>query len=150
MDQFIAEGTARKLDVFTDEDGQQYHQYMFCDFHGEDLKYIRRIPFGKKGQDNYTYEALLRKNEVPLNFVRVMLEAGQMRDVKADYFKKESEKVTKVLTAWKEDPTRSRKELGVGPCCKEHGEETPLTNVNIEHLKEFLNEHDPVAFTALF
>jgi hypothetical protein len=82
--------------------------------------------------------------------MRVMLEAGQMRDLKADHFKKESEKVAKVLATWKENTALSRKELGVAPCCKEHGEETPLTDINIEHLKEFLNEHDPSAFAALF
>src|SRR3989344_4936554 len=56
MNQHIDEEMARKIDDFTDENGQKYHQYMFRDPFGEDLDYIRRIPFGVKGQDKYAYE----------------------------------------------------------------------------------------------
>src|SRR3989344_151757 len=86
MDQHIENGVARKLDDFTDADGQQYHQYMFCDFFGNDLNYIRRTPFWEKGQDKWAYQATLDKYETP-NGPQMMLEAGQMHLKKAEYFK---------------------------------------------------------------
>jgi len=78
MDQHIDNGIARKLDNFTDEDEQEFHQYMFCSFSGFDLNYIRRIPLGTKGQDKYNYQAILDKYKTP-NGPQVMLEAGQLK-----------------------------------------------------------------------
>ena len=63
MNQHIDNGMARKIENFTDEDGQIFHQYMFTDFYGRDINYIRRIPFGEKGQNKYAYETL--KQEYP-------------------------------------------------------------------------------------
>ena len=76
MNQHIEQEMARKIEDFTDSDGQKYHQYMFCDFFGCDVDYIRRIPFGFKGQDKWAYEALLTKYETPIG-PRMMLEAGK-------------------------------------------------------------------------
>jgi len=92
MDQHVENRLARKLDAFTDADGQRYHQYMFCNFFGQDLNYIRRIPFGENKQDKYAYESLLNKYETPANFIRVMLEAGQLRSQKEEFFRNNKEK----------------------------------------------------------
>lgn len=81
MDQHVENGLARKMENFTDADGQEYHQYMFTHPAGFDAKYIRRIPIGFKGQDKYAYEAILTKYETP-NGLRLMFEAGQMRTEK--------------------------------------------------------------------
>lgn len=149
MEQHVTEGMARKLEEFTDTDGQKYHQYMFCDFQGYDLNYIRRIPFGEKGQDKYAYEALISE-ETPKNFVRVMLEAGEMRKRKEEYFAHEVAKMTKVLTAWKADPAKSKRELRVAAWREEDSDEDPLTERELGSLKRFLHEHDQATFETLF
>lgn len=148
MQQHVEEGMARKLDVFTDADGQQYHQYMFCHFNGYDLNYIRRIPFGEKGQDKYAYEALISE-ETPKNFIRVMLEAGQMRDQKEKYFKEESEKIARVLREWKENPDKTMRELMVQPY-EVGAEGKPMTERELGALKRFLEKHDKTAYDSLF
>jgi len=84
MDQHIENGFARKMENFTDTDGQEFHQYMFTHPSGFDAKYIRRIPLGFKGQDKYAYEALLTKYETP-NGLQMMLEAGQMKSKKEEW-----------------------------------------------------------------
>lgn len=84
MSQHIDNGIARKLENFTDEDGQEFHQYMFVSFFGQDLNYIRRIPVGFKGQEKYSYQAILDKYETP-NGPQMMLEAGQMRSKLEEY-----------------------------------------------------------------
>lgn len=150
MNQFVDEEMGRKLDDFTDEDGQQFHQYMFCDVFGRDLNYIRRIPYGEKGQDKYAYEALLDKYDTHSNYLRVMLEAGQLRSQKEEYFKTESEKVLKVLTAWKENPTLSKKELGVLPWVEGDSTDDPLTEREVQSMKNFLQKHDKENFDMLF
>lgn len=148
MQQHVEEGMARKLDVFTDADGQQYHQYMFCHFNGYDLNYIRRIPFGQKGQDKYAYEALISE-ETPKNFVRVMLEAGQMRDQKEKYFKEESLKIAHVLREWKENPDKTMRELMVQPY-EEGMEDHPMTERELGTLRRFLEKHDKSTYDSLF
>lgn len=70
MEKHIEQGTARKMDSFVDKDGLEYHQYMFLDPWGNDLKHIRRLPFATKGQSLIEYENLLEKNEIPTNFLR--------------------------------------------------------------------------------
>lgn len=150
MDQFVDEDMARKLDEFTDEDGQKFHQYMLCDLFGRDLNYIRRIPFGEKKQDKYAYEALLNRYETPANFMRVMLEAGQLRSQKEEYFKTESEKVLKVLTSWKENPTLSKKELGVLPWVEGDSTDDPLTEREIQSMRTFLEKYDNEGFGSIF
>lgn len=149
MDQHIENGMARKLDDFTDEDGQKYHQYMFCDFFGCDLNYIRRIPFGTKGQDKYNYQAILDKYETP-NGLQMNLEAGQMKSKKEEHFKSESEKVLRVLTAWKENPKLSKKELGVLPWKDGDSIDNPLTEQELQSMKNFLEKQDKAAFETLF
>lgn len=148
MDQHIENGMARKMDDFTDEDGQRYHQYMFCDLFGCDLNYIRRIPFGTKGQDKYNYQAILDKYETP-NGLQMNLEAGQMKSKKKEYFKTESEKVLRVLTAWKENHELSKKELGVVPWEEGDSTDDSLTERELRSMKNFLEEHDKTGFDAL-
>ena len=48
MERHIDQRTVRKLDDFTDADGQQYHQYMFIDPFGHDTNHIRRLPFASE------------------------------------------------------------------------------------------------------
>lgn len=79
MERHIDQGTARKMDNFTDEDGLEYYQYMFLDPFGKDTNHIRRLPFATKGQDKYAYENLLEKNEIPTNYLRVQVEANSLR-----------------------------------------------------------------------
>ena len=149
MDQHIENGMARKLDDFTDEDGQKYHQYMFCDFFGCDLNYIRRIPYGTKGQDKWNYQAILDKYETP-NGLQMNLEAGQMKSKKEEYFKNEVEKVLRVLTTWKENPQLSKKELGVLPWQEEDSVDDPLTERELSSMKNFLEKHDKSSFDKIF
>jgi len=148
MDQHVDEQIARKMDNFTDSEGQQYHQYMFCNFFGDDMNYIRRIPFGFKGQDKWAYEALLTKYETPTG-PQMMLEAGQMRSEKAKYIKNESEKIVKVLTAWKADPTKSKYDLGVIPWNKDESDKEPLTESDIKSLEMLLREYDQATVDSL-
>ena len=149
MNQHIDEGLARKLEDFIDEEGQQFHQYMFVNFFNQDMNYIRRIPFGFKGQDKYGYQAVLDKYETP-NGPQMMLEAGQMKSEKEKYFKGETEKVAKILTAWKEDPTRSKKELKVAPWNASDSEDDPLTERELTGMKNFLKKHGPGNYEVLF
>jgi len=149
MDQHIENGIAYKMDDFTDEDGQKYHQYMFTDFDGYNLNYVRRIPYGEKKQDKYTYEAILKKYETA-NGVQVMLEAGQMRTKKAEHLKSEGEKIFQVLTKWKENPLLSKKELRVTPWNKEDSDEEPLTERELNSIKKYLKRCDESKFILLF
>jgi len=121
----------RKMNNFTDADGQEYHQYMFLDPYGNDMNHIRRLPFGSKDQDWYAYEALLEKNEIPTNYMRVQLEATQFRKECDDYLQSECDKIQAVLDKYKEDPELSKKELGVG-AGSEKDDEKPLTNKEFE------------------
>ena len=91
MNQHIDNGIARKLENFIDEEDQEFHQYMFMNFFGQDLNYIRRIPIGFKGQDKYNYTAILDKYETP-NGPRMMLEAGQMKSKLEEYLNENSSK----------------------------------------------------------
>lgn len=148
MQQHIDNELARKLGDFTDAEDQVFHQYMFVDFFGCDLNYIRRIPVGEKKQDKYVYTAILEKYETP-NGVQMMLEAGQMETKKKEYFQCESEKVANVLRAWKEDPAKSMKELHVAS--REEGtEDEPLSKGEMESLKNFLREHDNSVLEEMF
>jgi hypothetical protein len=149
MNQHIDNEMARKMDNFTDADGQEYHQYMFCDLFGHDLNYIRRIPIGFKGQEKWTYQAILDKYETPTG-LQVMLEAGQVRTQKKEYFENETSKVLKVLTLWKENPSLSKKELGVVPWEESDSEDDPLTERELNSMKGFLKKHDEENFAILF
>lgn len=114
MERHIDMRLARKMDIFTDEDGQQYHQYMFLDPYGNDLKHIRRLPCATKDEDRYSYEARLEKCEIPTNFLRVQLEANQFRKECDEYLQGEYDKIQAVLDKYNDNPELSRKELGVG------------------------------------
>lgn len=117
MNQHIENGIARKMDNFIDETGQVFHQYMLTDFEGQDMNYIRRIPFGYKKQEKYSYRAILEKYETPIG-VQIMIEAGQCREEKRKYYKEESDKILTVLEKWKENPMKSKRELGVISLCR--------------------------------
>ncbi len=116
------------MDNFTDEDGLEYHQYMFLDPLGGDANHIRRLPFATKGQDRYAYENLLEKNEIPTNYLRVQVEANSLRKQWDDYLASECEKVKKVLEEWKKDSSKSKKELGVVPWNEGDSVDDPLTD----------------------
>lgn len=149
MGQHIDNGVAYKMDDFTDEEGQIFHQYMFTDFDGRSLNYIRRIPYGEKKQDKYAYENILTKYETP-NGAQIMLEAGEMRKQKEEYIKTEVEKVVTVLTKWKEDPKLSKKELHVIPWNNEDSEDDPLAERELNSIKNYLKRLDNGAYQGLF
>jgi hypothetical protein len=141
MNQFVDEDVARKIDNFTDEDGQEYHQYMMVNFHKQDTGYIRKIPFGeKKEQERYGYEALLEKNEVPANFVRLNMELNQIQDQREEFFNDQREKIRVVLKKYEENPKLSKKELGVAPWDEKDDINEPLTEKELNSLKNFLNK----------
>ncbi len=89
MNQHIDNGFASKLENFTDDSGQVFHQYMFHYINGSEANYIRRIPVGYKGQDKYEYEAILKKHETP-NGVQMLLEAGQLEKKREEILEKQS------------------------------------------------------------
>ncbi len=141
MERHIDQGTARKMDNFTDEDGLEYHQYMFLDPLGYDTNHIRRLPFATKDQEKYGYENLLEKNEIPTNYLRVQVEANSLRKQYDDYLASECVKVRRVLDEWKKDPKKSKKELGVVPWNESDDVNDPLTERELESLNNFFNKY---------
>ena len=135
------------MDDFTEGD-QLYHQYMWLFLDGSDTNYIRRIPFGTKGQNKYAYEAILKKYDTP-NGLQIMIEAGQMREKKEEYIQDQCTRIAAMLKAWKEDPLKTMKELGVRPW-PPYTEDEPLVGRELEHFKIFLQEHDLASFKGLF
>lgn len=150
MERHLDQGTARKMDNFTDEDGLEYHQYMFLDPLGGDTNHIRRLPFATKGQDRYAYENLLEKNEIPTNYLRVQIEANSLRKQWDDYLASECEKVQRVLEAWKNDPSTSKEKLGVVPWREGDDVGDPLTERELASMKNFLKKNNPEAYGTLF
>lgn len=142
MERHIDQGTARKMDNFTDLDGLEYHQYMFLDPLGNDTKHIRRLPFATKGQDRYAYENLLEKNEIPTNYLRIQVEANSLRKQWDDYLAGECEKVKKVLEEWNKDPSKSKKELGVVPWNETDSPNDPLTEKEFNSLRGFFERYN--------
>lgn len=114
MDRHIDMRLARKMDMFTDADEQQYHQYMFLSPYGHDMNHIRRLPCAIKDEDRYAYEARLEKCEIPTNFLRVQVEANQFRKECDQYLEGECAKIQAVIDKYKDNPELSRKDLGVG------------------------------------
>ncbi len=150
MERHIDQGTARKMDNFTDEDGLEYHQYMFLDPLGYDTNHIRRLPFATKDQERYGYENILEKNEIPTNYLRIQVEANSVRKHYDDYLASECVKVKRVLDEWKNDPSKSKKDLGVVPWDKEDDVNEPLTERELTSLKNFLKKHSLDAYFELF
>ena len=142
MDRHIDQGTARKMDNFVDSDGQEYYQYMFLDPYGNDANHIRRLPFAKKDHEQFAYESLLEKNEIPTNYMRVQLEANQLRDQYDKHLQTEHDKIKAVLDKWEKDPKMNRKELGVVPTI-DGGESAPLSDREVESLKNMFEETIP-------
>lgn len=141
MEHHLDNGTARKMDDFTDIDGKKYHQYMFLHPLGYDMNYIRRLPYAEKDQDRFAYESLLEKSEIPTNYIRLQLEANQLKQQKEEYIKGECEKISRVLEEWKNNPEKSKKELYVMPWDPEDSADEPLTEKEVESLKNFLKKH---------
>lgn len=142
MEKHIDQGTARKIDNFTDENGLEYHQYVFLDPFGKDTEHIRRLPFATKGQDRYGYESLLEKNEIPTNYMRVQVEANSLRKQYDDYLVSECVKIKRVLEEWEKDKSKSKKELGVVPWDKNDDASKPLTEEELKSLHNFLDKYD--------
>jgi hypothetical protein len=144
MERHIDQGTARKMDNFTDEDGLEYYQYMFLDPFGKDTNHIRRLPFATKGQDKYAYENLLEKNEIPTNYLRIQVETNSVRKHYDDYIASECVKVQKVLDEWEKDKTKGKKELGVGTWNEDDSPGEPLKEKEVEWLKNFLKNYHKI------
>lgn len=140
MERHTDYGLARKIEDYTDEDGQEYHQYVYIDPFGNDMEYVRRLPRASKDQDRYGYEALLEKNEIPTNYMRVQLEADQFRDQCDKIRAEECEKVKKVLEEYEKNTGKSRKELGVSTY-GDFSDSDPLTDAEVDSLKIFLEKH---------
>lgn len=150
MERHIDQGTARKMDNFTDEDGLEYYQYMFLDPLGYDTNHIRRLPFAIKEQDKYAYENLLEKNEIPTNYLRIQVEANSLRKHYDDYLASECVKVKRVLEKWVKDPRKCKEDLGVVPWNEGDDVKEPLTERELGSLKNFLKKYDIEAYSELF
>ncbi|HCC05343.1 TPA: hypothetical protein DEP58_03490 [Patescibacteria group bacterium] len=142
MERHIDFGLARKIENYTDERGQEYHQYVYIDPFGNDMEFIRKLPCASKNQERFSYEALLERNEVPKNYLRVQMEANQFKEQCDEYREAECEKVRKVLEEYKKDPSKSRKELGVAT----HGNNKDgdsLSQGELDTLRNFLEKYKP-------
>lgn len=139
MERHLDMKLARKMDTFTDADGQQYHQYMFLDPYGGDMNHIRRLPFAKKDEDRYAYEARLEECEIPTNFLRLQLEANQYRKQCDEYLQDECNKIQAVLDKYAENPELCKKELGVNTENKNEARK-PLSNDELAILKDNLGK----------
>jgi hypothetical protein len=149
MERHLDYGLARKMENFTDEDGQEYHQYMILDPFGHDFNHIRRLPCATKDQERYAYENLLEKCELPKNYMRVQLEADQVKKLWEERRAQECEKIRCVLEEWEKDPNKSKKDLGVVPWDKDDDINSPLTETELSSLRKFLNRncHSEEQFT---
>ena len=139
MERHLDMRLARKMDTFTDADGQQYHQYMFLSPYGHDMNHIRRLPYAKKDEDRYAYEARLEKCEIPTNFLRVQLEATQFRQQCDEYLQAECDKIQAVLDKYEENPELSKKELGDVASSEEDAHE-PLTKEEFEIISKMKSD----------
>lgn len=147
MERHIDMRLARKMDMFTDEDGHKYHQYMFLDPYGNDLKHIRRLPCATKDEDRYGYEAKLEKCEIPTNFLRVQMEANQFRKECDEYLQGECDKIQAVLDKYKENPKLSKRELGVGVRDEQQAKK-PLTKKEFKILSQMIIENQSLISTG--
>jgi hypothetical protein len=87
---------------------------------------------------------------MPKNYLRIQLEADQIRKQWDEYLASECQKIVKVLEKWKEDTKRSKKELGVVPWENGGNVEEPLTERELESLKNFLKKHGSDLYNELF
>ena len=146
MERHIDMKLARKMDTFTDADGQQYHQYMFLSPYGHDMNHVRRLPVAKKDEDRYAYEARLEECEIPTNFLRVQMEANQFRKQCDEYLESECEKIQTVLDKYAENPKIGRKELGVATY-GDYVDDDPLDEQEINQFEAFIKKYSPVSET---
>lgn len=127
-------GLARKIENYTDEDGQEYHQYVYIDPYGNDMEYVRKLPRASKDQERYSYEALLEKHELPKNYMRVQMEANQFKKEVDEYREAERAKIFAVLERYERNPKTGRKELGVAS--EPEKEKKPLLKKEVKYLRE--------------
>ena len=113
MERHLDMGLMRSMDVFTESDGQQYHQYMILDPYGKDTNNIRRLPFVKKDEERLAYENRLEELGIPTNFLRIQVEANSYRKQCDDYLREEIEQIQAVLDKYESDPSLTKKQLGV-------------------------------------
>lgn len=137
MERHTDYGLARKIENRTDESGQEYHQYVYIDPYGNDMEYVRRLPRASKDQDRYAYEALLEKNEIPKNYLRVQMEANQFKDECDKYRAGERAKILGVLERYEQNPRLGRKELGVAS--RPEDEKDPLTEKEVLCLRALVD-----------
>lgn len=136
MERHIDFGLARKIENYIDEDGQEYHQYVYIDPYGHDMEYVRKLPCASKDQERYSYEALLEKNDLPKNYLRVQMEANQFKKEVDEYREAERAKILAVLENYAKNPKMGRKELGVAS--EPEKEKKPLLKKEVIYLREIL------------
>lgn len=142
MERHLDQRTARKMDNFIDDDGLEYHQYMFLDPYGNDVNHIRRLPFATNDQERFAYESLLERNEIPTNYIRIQLEANQLKQQWDEYLQAEHDKLTAIMSKWAENPQLSRKDLGIAPTV-DGDKDDPLSDREVEALKSMIKETKP-------
>ncbi len=136
MERYLDHNLVRQMDDFEDVEGQKYYQYMFLDPFGNDFKHIRRLPYAPKDCDRYKYERMLEECEIPTNFLRLQIEANEIRKRWNEHLEHECTQIQTVLDRWEENPEHGRKQLGVAS--HKEDEESPLTEEEVEHLKSLL------------
>ena len=148
MADYVDIGLAYEMDKFTDLEGIEYRQYEFILPDGERTKEIRRIPIPTKGMDKYGYDNLLTKYETP-NGARMLLEIGQVKTKVKEYTDPESEKIYNVLKSWKEDPTKTMRELNV---ITKEGQmlDVPLPESGVVAFKKLLKKWNITRYEELF
>ena len=87
MDMYADAGVAKGLEVFTDVDGQKYHQYLFPKFKGVVMHFTRRVPFGIEDQDGSAYDELVGRYEDVEHFVMILSTAGMLGTEDEEYLK---------------------------------------------------------------
>lgn len=148
MDDHVKTGFAYEMDRFTDLEGIEYRQYEFMFPDGERMKEIRRIPIPSKGMSKSDYEAILMRYDTS-NGARMLIEVGQVKAKFKEYTDPESEKIYNVLKSWKEDPTKTMKELNV---ITQEGQmlDVPLPESGVVAFKKLLKKWSITRYQELF
>jgi len=136
MERHLDHGIAREMDDFEDADGQKYHQYMFLGPYGEDFKLIRRLPYAPKDCDRYRYERMLEECEIPTNFLRLQIEANEIRKRWNEHLEHECAKIERILTQYEEHPESTRETLGVASYPED--KDKPLTTEEVTYIQSVL------------
>ncbi len=139
---------ARELAIHTDEDGIQYRQYEFIYPSGFSTKVIRRIPIPTKEMDKSAYESLLYRYESP-NAPQLLLEVGQVKEMWKEETLSEAEKIYTILKMWKDDPTKTMRQLNI---INQNGEfhNEPLRESDVTEFKRILKAWNLERYQELF